>query len=57
MPGLTAHLPHAGVCLPPAARGGVREIGDELLDLGMKLSQLLPVQVKRVEQLAVNVEG
>ena len=53
---LAAHLPHAGVGLAPAPRGGVREIGDEPLDLRVELAELLAVQVQRVEQLAVDVE-
>ena len=53
---VAAHLPHAGVALLPALGGGVRELGDELLDLGMKLAELLVVDPERVEQLAVDVE-
>ena len=53
---LAAHLPHPRVSLPPAACSGVREIRHELLDLGMKVAQLVAVEIQRVEQLAVHVE-
>src|SRR5256885_3471698 len=53
---LAAHLPHTGAALAPAPRGGVGEVGDEGLDLGMKLAELVAVQVERVEQLAVDIE-
>src|SRR5262245_62311682 len=50
------HLPHPGVLLVPSARGRVRELGDELLDLRVQLPEPLVVEVQRVEQLAVDVE-
>ena len=53
---VAAHLPHAGVALLPARGGGVRELGHELLDLGVQLAELLVVEPERVEQLAVDVE-
>ena len=53
---LAAHLPHPGVALGPAARGGVGELDHEALDLGVKLAELLAVQVQGVEQLPVDVE-
>ena len=53
---LPAHLPHAGVLAAPALRGGVGQVCHELLDLGMQIAEALPVEMKRVQQLAVHVE-
>jgi hypothetical protein len=56
MAGLTAHLPHPGVLLHPAARRGVGEVRDERLNLRMQLAEHLAVHPDRVQQLAVHVE-
>ena len=56
MAGLAAHLPHPRVGLVPAARRGVGQVGDELLDLRVQLTEPLTVKMQRVEQLAVDVE-
>ena len=53
---LPAHLPHAGVLAAPALGGGVGQLRHELLDLGMQVTEPLPVEVKSVQQLAVHVE-
>ena len=50
-----AHLPHAGV-LAPALGGGIGKVRDELLDLGMQVTEAITVQVKSVQQLPVHVE-
>src|SRR5947208_15774811 len=54
--GLATHLPHPGAALGPVTRGAVGELGDEALDLGVQLAELLAVEVQGIQQLAVDVE-
>ena len=46
----------AGVGFVPAVRGGVGKIGDEALDLGVKVAELHVVELERVQELTVHVE-
>ena len=54
--GLAPHLPHPGTAVGPVTCSAVRELGDEALDLGVQLAELLAVEVQSIEQLAVDIE-